>query len=368
MSKIIDYLTVLPTDSLGGGAEQLLFNVFEYHISAGEQCLIIFLSKQNSKKWNILKNKARIIYLPFKNVYLGYIFIFPLLIYISLRYRIKHSFTSQTLINSLFGFLKKIGILKKTMVIVRESNSIFHLLHGNKLKMYSLAYKIGYPGVDLVICQTEFMKAELLKEAVWMNKKLKVIVLNNPVNMNLMIEKGNIIIKDLPKDKYIIAAGRLSPVKGFDILIKSFKIFLREFPNLKLYILGTGNEYDSLNKLIKSENLEDKIKLIGFVDNVYPYFKNAELCVMSSRIEGFPNVLLQMMSQNTKVVSTKSAGGIDNIQGVYTCEINDIEGLALTMQKCIEEETNINRELFDTILSERTITNFTSDILKNVDV
>lgn len=359
--KKIDFLTVIPTDSLGGGAEQLLYNLTEYNIKNNLYCKVIFLSKKKHNGWEKLNNHNNIVYLPFRNVYIGYIFIFPVLIYLSITHHIKLTFTSQTLINSMMGFLKKIRVLKKTKVIVRESNSIFHLLKGTKLKLYALAYRLGYSKVDLVICQTEYMRVELLKKVPFI--KNKTIVLNNPINTNLIKEKSKINIENLPKEKYIVAAGRLSPVKGFDILIYSFKILLQDFPNLKLLILGEGNEYNNLNQIITKENLNEKIKLVGFVENVYPYFKKAEMCVMSSRIEGFPNVLLQMMSQNNKIVTTKSAGDIDQILGLVTCEINDINGLAIAMKKCLTSNTSKNnRKLFDTNLKNRTLENFTKKV------
>ena len=141
-SKIIDYLLVIPTDSLGGGTEQLLYNVTEYLIANNSTCYIIFLNKKKSKRWEAMEKYCTIKYLPFNSVYLGYLALLPLLTQISIKYTIQHTFTSQTLINGLMGFCKKVKILRNTTIIVRESNSIFHLLSGFKLKMYALAYHL----------------------------------------------------------------------------------------------------------------------------------------------------------------------------------------------------------------------------------
>ncbi|AZQ58476.1 glycosyltransferase [Maribacter sp. MJ134] len=363
MAKLFHYLTILPTDSLGGGAEQLLYNVFEYHTTNNKICKIIFLSKKKSGRWETLKNKAEITYLPFNNVYLGYLFIIPILLKINLTTTVEKTFTSQTLINSLLGLLKRVGFFKKTKVIARESNSIFHLLSGKKLRMYKNAYKIGYPGVDLVICQTSYMKAELIKGMPWMQDKLKIIVLNNPINIDLIKKNAKKVLTTKLPEKFLVAAGRLAPVKGFDILIPAFKRLLRDFPQLKLLILGEGNERKRLERIISSESLQDKVILIGFVNNVYPYFRDAEMCVMSSRIEGFPNVLLQMMSQNQKVVTTLSAGDIEKIDGLYTCETNNISALAATMRNCLSADLKENRLKFDLNLNKRTIENFVDSIL-----
>src|SRR5690606_21926313 len=86
------------------------------------------------------------------------------------------------------------------------------------------------------------------------------------------------------------------------------------------------------------------------------------LCVMSSRIEGFPNVLLQMMSQNNKVVSTLSAGGIKEMDGIFTCKTNDVTSLSHTIIECLKSNTDENRYIFDKELKKRTIDTFANEI------
>tara|TARA_R110002049_G_scaffold296797_1_gene485185 strand:+ start:17530 stop:18651 length:1122 start_codon:yes stop_codon:yes gene_type:complete len=362
--KKIDWLIVLPSDSLGGGAEQLLFNISEFVSNQGDKCKIIIASKKKSKGWEILEDKCNIKYMPFSQIHLGYIALIPYLIFNSLNFQVTQTLSSQTLINGLIGFLKRIGFFKKTKVIVRESNSIFHLLNGVKLKMYALAYNIGYSSVNLVICQTDYMKNELLKSVPWMRKRIKMIVINNPINSDLILRKSKLQLPEIENMDFMVAAGRLVPAKGFDILLDSFQSIHNEFPNLKLLILGEGKDKNKLEAIIDKNKLHQHVKLVGFVENVYPYFKKAKLCVMSSRIEGFPNVLLQMMSQNTKVVSTLSAGGIEKLDGVFTCKTEDTEGLAEAIKKCLNSNTEINRKTFDQELGKRSLKNFVNEITK----
>jgi len=235
-------------------------------------------------------------------------------------------------------------------------------LKGTKLKIYTLAYKIGYSKIDLVICQTEFMKLQLLEAIPWMKERLMVIVMSNPIDLDMITSKSELKMDQTYKFDFIVAAGRLVPVKGFDILIESFIKLQKEYPNLKLLILGEGKDREELQNKINNASMGDKIILVGFVKNVYPYFKAAKLCVMSSRIEGFPNVLLQMMSQNTKVVSTLSAGGINEIPGVFTCEINDAKKLTHSIKQCLLTDTDLNREIFDVNLKSRTMSSFITEI------
>jgi len=367
MKKNIDWFITLPNDRLDGGAEHFLMNLTDYLSNTDNKCTVYFLQSKKSDRWKIVEDRCRLIYSPFNNYFLGYFALFIFIINYSRNHNIKNTLSSQTLINALFGFLKRLGILKRTKIIVRESNSIFHLLNGSKLFRYKMAYQLGYSKVDLLICQTEFMKNQLIDALPWMKKKLKITVMDNPINIDHV--KANSAKKHNINEncEFIIAAGRLVPAKGFDILISSFKEIEDQFPHLELWILGEGKERESLQKLINDLDLNNRVKLKGYVNNPFPYFKLAKLCVLSSRIEGFPNVLLQMMTLNTNVVSTLSAGGIDKIKGVYTCQTENIGELALAMGKCLNSDNSNNRREFDGFLEDRTVKNFVDVIIEKVN-
>ena len=367
-NKHIDWFTVVLSDTHGGGAEQQQINIFQHLTSTGKNCYAVCVTKKNMGCWEFMEQKGRMIYLPFKpkHAKFGYIMLFPVLFYIFLTKSISYTFTTQTLINSSIGFYKRLGFLRKTKVIVRESNSIFKLMSGLKLKRYAFSYKIGYPKVDLIICQTTFMKNQLIEALPWISLKAKVCVIDNPINLEVIAQKSEEHIEGLDKEQYMVAAGSLHPKKGFDILLDSFSQLHEQFPDIKLFILGEGKEREALTQQIKSLNLEDKIFLKGFTHNVYPYFKYARLCVMSSRIEGFPNVLLQMMSQNHKVVSTISAGGIENIEGIFTAPVKNVEALKNAMVDALNTDTQKNRILFDSFLEKRDLKSFVEQILEHL--
>tara|TARA_R110002049_G_scaffold197763_1_gene367826 strand:- start:340 stop:1443 length:1104 start_codon:yes stop_codon:yes gene_type:complete len=367
MKNNIDWLIVVPNDRLGGGAEQLLMNLADYLSNSGENCTIYFLNSKRLDGWKYMEDRCKLIYSPFPNYFLGYIALFFFIIKFSMLNSIKQTLSSQTLINAMLGLMKRIGFLKKTKVIVRESNSIFHLLNGLKLLRYKIAYQIGYSKVDLLICQTEFMKNQLIEALPWMEKKLNILVQKNPINLDLVktnsLDNGKID----PDSEFIVAAGRLVPAKGFDILIHSFNEIKDRYPKLELWILGEGTEMESLQTLINDLNLQNRAKLKGFSKNPFPYFEKARMGVLSSRIEGFPNVLLQMMTLNTNVVSTNSAGGIDEIKGVYTCEIENVKELASTMTDCLDSNNSDKRKQFDMFLEGRTIKSFLDVIMKEIE-
>mgnify|MGYP001292883898 FL=1 len=125
-----------------------------------------------------------------------------------------------------------------------------------------------------------------------------------------------------------------------------------------MVILGEGPLRSHLETKIRDLNLADKVLLPGRVSNVLAYFNLAKVCVVSSRVEGSPNVLLEMMSQNTKVVSTKCAGGIEDIKGLFLANINSEYSLSISIDNALRIDSNENRYLFDKDLDSRSIDKF----------
>src|SRR5690606_28231306 len=190
-----------------------------------------------------------------------------------------------------------------------------------KLKVYDFLIKMGYSGVDLLISQTTEMKNQMIKHNQKIFRKVKIEVIPNPVDFSAVSIDNNLTFER----KTIVSAGRLIKIKGFDILIKAFSQL--ETKDYNLIILGEGDERVNLEKLIRELNLENRVFLPGFTKDVYSYFHHASICVVSSIKEGFPNVLLQMMSQNNNVVTTLCAGDIDQIKGLVFAQSNDVDSL-----------------------------------------
>lgn len=101
---------------------------------------------------------------------------------------------------------------------------------------------------------------------------------------------------------YILGVGRLTKQKRFDVLIRAYH--KANIKNIKLVILGEGNQKAELEKLIEELQLTDDVIMPGFVENPYPWYKNAKLFVLSSDVEGFGNVIVESLACGTPVVST----------------------------------------------------------------
>lgn len=360
MKKI---LIVLPTDSLGG-AENYLKMIAIYY--KNHDVDVYGFKNEERGLWDDISDFTNLKFISKKSEVSGLIqFCFIMLFR---RKKYDYIFSSQVYANGIIGILKSIGVLRSKYFIARESTSVFLRFTGKKLKFYKSVISLGYRKMDLLICQTEEMKKQFSDHFNKIEKRTKIIVIPNPIDLKVSNKLSKYELNMNLPDEYIVSAGRFIELKGFDLLIESFSKLKMKNLNLKLILLGEGEELENYQSQIKNLGIEDSVIFPGFTNNVYAYFKHAKLCVVSSIIEGFPNVLLQMMSQNSKVVSTKCAGGIDKINGVFTCDINSENELTNAITSCLNSDTTNNRDIFDTYLNSRSIESFISIIdfnLKN---
>lgn len=354
-------LIVMPNDTLGG-AEQYLKMVANYFKDSN--VFVCFLKASNTGHWEDLRNNIKLVHLSKRSYGDGG---FKLLVFaLHNRTTFDYIFSSHLYINAIVGGLISLNIIKTKKFIARESTSVFPRYHGFKLLTYKLAYKLGYRNMDVLICQTNQMKSQLLSKVPYLDKRTLVKTIPNPIDLNKITHLGKSELDFIFPKEYIVSAGRFIKEKGFDILIKSFSEIKKEYPNLKLVILGEGPLKDSLKILVSELNVTKDVVFAGFVNNVYPYFRHARVCVVSSRLEGFPNVLLQMMSQNNNVVSAKCAGGIENIPGIITSETNNQNSLTAAILLGLSNFDNKeNRRFFGDYLKERDISQFMINILSN---
>ena len=106
----------------------------------------------------------------------------------------------------------------------------------------------------------------------------------------------------------VLSAGRLTTVKDHATLMRAFSEVLRSRP-ARLVILGVGSERENLLKLAERLELSQQVDLPGFKINPFSFMSKSEVFVLSSRYEGFPNVLLQAMACGTPIVSTDCRSG-----------------------------------------------------------
>ncbi|CAL29086.1 glycosyltransferase [Staphylococcus carnosus] len=125
-------------------------------------------------------------------------------------------------------------------------------------------------------------------------------------NQVLAIQKNNEIVSvPFNEDDYkVMAMGRLSPEKGFDILINGFKGIVKTSPTAKLYILGEGLLRKALEDMIKRLKLEDNVFLVGQKGNPFNIMKRCDLFALTSHYEGQSMVLLEALTIGTNTLAS----------------------------------------------------------------
>ncbi len=344
-------------DTFVGGAESVLHQISDYYMRRGHEVYVLFFFPKKYGHWET------VIYLNLHLLYGGGVGESLSNILTLRKVKFDYSYSSLVDLTGILGILRKLHILHINKMIGRESTSIFDRFKGISLWRKKLMYRLGYPAVDVLICQTSYMKERLLANLPWIENKSKVIVVPNPVDLEIMSLRGEESLDVTTYQPYIVTAGRFIPEKGYDVLINAFSLIKKTHLDLQLVILGDGNLRASLEKLVLKLGLKESVHMPGFSGNVYPWFRQAQLCVISSRVEGFPNVLLQMMAQNDRVVSTLCAGDIDKIEGLYTCQTDSVESLALAIEDALTQtDAAKNRALFDKELQSRSVEKFVKTV------
>ena len=167
---------------------------------------------------------------------------------------------------------------------------------------------------------------------------------------------------NLKKNEYALAIGRLEKVKGFDLLITSWK-------NIKtnLVIVGSGQEKQNLKNLINQNNLSTRIKIVDDVkrDELINFYKNASVLIISSRDEGGPRVALEALFLQIPVLST-DVGHMSNIlPNELLAKKNDKESLKELLETHVDNIELMNQEaIFEYITNDYSIEKKVSEIIR----
>ena len=208
-----------------------------------------------------------------------------------------------SLLSKLLGNSAKIIISEHTVLSNWRSKevlySMFHKFFVKKL--YSIA--------DSIVVVSKYIQYDLINN--YNIRKTRIDVIYNPHNLSSIDRLKMLPILDSNfisfSSRVIISAGTLESRKGFYELIKAFSLL--EYSDLNLLIMGDGPEKESLQKLVLDLNLTKRVFLLGFVDNPYQYFKNSDIFVLASHVEGLPNVIIEALACGCAVISTDCISG-----------------------------------------------------------
>jgi glycosyltransferase involved in cell wall biosynthesis len=161
---------------------------------------------------------------------------------------------------------------------------------------------------DLVITPSNYLKK--IAEG-WGAVSDKIKIIYNAVDApNFELSKEETRKATGAFGKIIVSAGRLVPWKGFEMLIRVVAEMAELFPDLKLYIIGDGPEFNKLRSLIKNLQLQEIVFLLGVLpkDKLFRYLKAADLFLLNSSYEGFSHQIIEAMSFGL-IVAASNVGG-----------------------------------------------------------
>lgn len=326
----------------GGGAERMLFNIIRSMDDAHEARLFI---TSNDRIPDVYAHDVNAVNAN-KTHAIG---AFARLLAELRKFKPQSVFTTSSNIGYMLVLAKKL-LRAEYKIYIRCAVTPSEIYQpGIKERLLNLIIRFTYRFADVIIAQTDFMRTDLLSTYHLDGEKVRTI--RNIVDIEFVnAQANNSDTPELNEQEYnIVAAGALYSVKGFDILINAIAPLIKA-TNRHLYILG-DERYESgyrdfLQKKIDGLNASENISLLGHKSNPYPYFKAADLFVMSSRKEGFPNVVLEALALGTPVVVTDCVDWTNIIfsgENGYVVKKDDVESMQNSLITAFDTRFDLNK-------------------------
>jgi glycosyltransferase involved in cell wall biosynthesis len=208
-------------------------------------------------------------------------------------------------------------------------------------RLWGMLRRYTYPHAQAVVALTR-------ESAEWLETHCpgsRTTVIANPISWPLTAAEPR---KD-PGDtvasgrRMLLAVGRLSPEKGFDCLIRAFARVADAHSQWDLVILGEGPERPRLERHVEQSRVGARIHLPGRAGNIGDWYARADLFVLSSRFEGFPNALVEAMSYGCPAVSFDCDTGPrdvirPDVDGLLVAPARGEDGLADALSQLMSDD------------------------------
>ena len=305
MDKKTHHLGIFVSSLNIGGAEKVAITMANEFVGSGVRVDLIVMNAEGAMSSQV-SPKVHIIDLGTKR---GRSSFFSLLRYIKSS-RPEAILSLLTVPNSLLG-LTKIILQRKSPWLVGSERSYItdtNQRAGRKIVtyfLYAIASRIGYRMLDMNVALTsgisDRMKAQRLV------KPSKIVVLPNPIDLTrISFDKDS--SAPLNGRIQLLAVGRLDDLKDYPTMIRAVNI-VHKTHKVSLAILGDGDKRRELQSLIDELNLSGIVTLHGFVADTSSWYRTADLLILSSKTEGFPNVIVEALAHGVPVVSTDCLTG-----------------------------------------------------------
>lgn len=247
-------------------------------------------------------------------------------------------FSSHTHLNAVASGMRWAGLLRTRALVARESTMIFERKFEGVGRFFRFLYCF-YGRQDMIICQTERMRQSLDRNT---NHRFRdrLIVVPNPVDTE-RIDEGRAaplpqVVRAIPEGRMLIGwCGRLSnvksPLRALDVLRE---VRDRGADSAHLLFVGEGPMRMELEGRARELNIDQFVTFAGHMANPAPALMRCRLGLLTSDIEGFPNVILEMLACGIEgIATTDCAGGLDSIPSLHIAEAFTANALADALER-----------------------------------
>jgi glycosyltransferase involved in cell wall biosynthesis len=323
----------------GGGPDKTILNSPRHLSSAGYRNLCVYLRPPRDRGFERLRRKAEQ-----RNVSLIEIddrgpldgMVVPRLLNLCRRERVRiwHAHDYKT---------NLLGLLLSRLWPMRLITTVHGWgVHGPRLPFYYWLDRLSLQHYEKVICVSKDLHDGCLRLGVAPDR---CELIENGIDDEEYARDRTVAEAkrhlSLDSTRFLIGgAGRLSPEKGFDLLIRAVHELRRAGTDASLVIIGEGDQRAALQALIVQLGQQEYIRLLGYRSDMRDWLQAMDVFALSSLREGLPNVLLEAMALETPVVATRIAGIprlVQNGENGVLVDAADIEGLAYALKQLADD-------------------------------
>jgi glycosyltransferase involved in cell wall biosynthesis len=237
------------------------------------------------------------------------------------------------------GIGARVVFNQQTPMTAFLSDADYHWRRPWRRRLFSAVTRVGYGLADRVVTTSKGVADDLISHFGVASARIQVI--HNPVDL-LQIARAVAEPLDPELERAWVppVAGRLADAKNYPLLIDAMAV-LRERVPARLFILGSGELEGALRQRIAERKLEADVVLCGFQENPWKYIARADVFVLTSRYEGFGNVLVEAMACGVPVVATSSPGTreivSDGVDGLLV-DRHEAAAVAAALERLLTDE------------------------------
>jgi glycosyltransferase involved in cell wall biosynthesis len=342
-------ISIIIPDLGGGGIERLSIRLCRYFLTQGYTVDLVLLQARGELLHEV-PDEVELINLKSSKIRFS---LWPLVRYLKVR--------RSDVVLAIMWPLTVIAVLAHKLsrsqgrLLICDQNTL-SIQYGDRNWFHNIflggTIHFFYPLADVRIAVSMGV-ADDLAQVGKLNRSSFTVIYNPIAESQSLLQNINFDPWSKLPGKRIISVGSFKPQKDHATLIRSFSLLVTH-QSATLVILGEGKLRPDLEQLINELGLSEHVVLPGFMNDPYPWYSGADLFVLSSRWEGFGNVVVEALQCGIPVVSTDCPSGPNEIleDGRYgrLVPVGDKVALATAMRDALTEEPN--RELLKARASE----------------